>query len=310
MFLSSETLTALIALGAPPEKLAAVLRMIEADAEAVTARAPRSDSKGAERMRRYRDRRVANGMSPKFDGYLYADRLRERDGDLCVYCQEAEGDTVDHITPISRGGTDDFDNLALACNACNGGKAGREPVGRYEPKSATARAAHVRYVRSCSPEHSEHPEQTPSLSPSPQTPQPHTHPRGDIYTPPAKGPTPTEIARGFVAFWAAYPKRVGKDAAAKSFASAMKRADAAEPLAVILAGLERALPGWDDPQFIPNPATWLNQGRWADDAPQPRALGGPQNAKPDKLTARHDNYAASWAGAEQASGILAARRAL
>lgn len=34
-----------------------------------------------------------------------------------------------------------------------------------------------------------------------------------------------------------------------------------------------------------------------------------ENAKPDKLTARHDNYAASWAGAEQAAGILAARRA-
>lgn len=34
-----------------------------------------------------------------------------------------------------------------------------------------------------------------------------------------------------------------------------------------------------------------------------------RHAKPDKLAARHDNYAASWAGAEQAAGILAARRA-
>ena len=36
----------------------------------------------------------------------------------------------------------------------------------------------------------------------------------------------------------------------------------------------------------------------------------PRNDRPDKLTARHDNYAASWTGAEQAAGILAARRAL
>lgn len=34
-----------------------------------------------------------------------------------------------------------------------------------------------------------------------------------------------------------------------------------------------------------------------------------RNAKPDKLAARHDNYAASWAGSEQAAGVLAARRA-
>lgn len=33
------------------------------------------------------------------------------------------------------------------------------------------------------------------------------------------------------------------------------------------------------------------------------------HAKPDKLTARHENYAASWAGSEQALGIVAARRA-
>jgi uncharacterized protein YdaU (DUF1376 family) len=84
------------------------------------------------------------------------------------------------------------------------------------------------------------------------------------------GPTSTEVSRGFAAFWAIYPKRVGKDAAAKSFAGAMKRIQSAEPLAVILSGLERALPGWDDPQFIPNPTTWLNQGRWEDDAPAPR----------------------------------------
>jgi hypothetical protein len=112
-----------------------------------------------------------------------------------------------------------------------------------------------------------------------------------------------------MAFWAAYPKRVGKDAAAKSFAGAMKRIPSAEPLAVILAGLERALPGWDDPQFIPNPATWLNQGRWEDDAPQPKALGAARNDRPDKLAARHDNYAASWTGADGAAELMAARRA-
>lgn len=84
------------------------------------------------------------------------------------------------------------------------------------------------------------------------------------------GPTATEIARGFVLFWTEYPKRVGKDAAAKSFANAMRRAGGSDPLETIMDGLRRALPGWDDPQYIPNPTTWLNQGRWEDDAPSPR----------------------------------------
>lgn len=83
-------------------------------------------------------------------------------------------------------------------------------------------------------------------------------------------PSKRDIAEGFLAFWQAYPNKKAKDAAAKAFAKAMTRIDDPDPLSVILAGIERALPGWDDPQFIPHPATWLNQGRWNDEAPTPR----------------------------------------
>lgn len=57
MFLSNETLSALIALGAPPEKLAAVLRMIERDAESIGT--ARRRTTGAERQRRYRERKAS-----------------------------------------------------------------------------------------------------------------------------------------------------------------------------------------------------------------------------------------------------------
>lgn len=151
----------------------------------------------------------------------------------------------------------------------------------------------------------------PSLSPPPQTPPPHTHPRGDIYNPRAKA-GPKVLAESFATFWAVYPKRKAKDAAERAFSKAMARIDDADPLAVILAGIERAMPGWDDPQFIPHPATWLNAGSWNDDPPAPRTLTvRPANARTDaKLAARHENYAASWSGSEQAAGILAARRNL
>jgi len=39
------------------------------------------------------------------------------------------------------------------------------------------------------------------------------------------------------------------------------------------------------------------------------AESAPRNAKSDKLAARHDNYAASWTGADGAADLMAARRA-
>lgn len=112
----------------------------------------------------------------------------------------------------------------------------------------------------------------------------------------------TDIARGFLAFWAAYPRRKAKDAAAKAFAKAMNRIDSEDPLAVILAGIERALPGWDDPQFIPYPATWLNAGSWDDDAPTLRT--GPthdRNRPANPNTARDDRLGRMLAGAVAAA---------
>lgn len=100
-------------------------------------------------------------------------------------------------------------------------------------------------------------------------------------------PSPSE----FAAFWAAYPKRVGKDAAAKAFAKAMSRITEDDPLSVILAGIERALPGWEDAQFIPHPTTWLNQGRWEDEAPAPR-IERPRHDRPDHRTAKSDHLSA------------------
>lgn len=71
----------------------------------------------------------------------------------------------------------------------------------------------------------------------------------------------------FESFWAAYPKKVGKDAAKKAFE---KRSPDKQLLADMLAALavQTKSTAWlkDDGQFIPNPATWLNQGRWKDES--------------------------------------------
>jgi HNH endonuclease len=50
--------------------------------------------------------------------------VRERAKYLCEYCHSLEllsanRFTIDHIVPRSLGGSDDLDNLALACRRCN-----------------------------------------------------------------------------------------------------------------------------------------------------------------------------------------------
>jgi hypothetical protein len=55
-------------------------------------------------------------------------RLREvvfdRDGTECRYCGD-EANTVDHVVPLSRGGTNDLSNLTPACKPCNSSKRDR-----------------------------------------------------------------------------------------------------------------------------------------------------------------------------------------
>lgn len=40
----------------------------------------------------------------------------------CVICETAESLTIDHIRPVSKGGTDDLNNLQILCKSCNSKK--------------------------------------------------------------------------------------------------------------------------------------------------------------------------------------------
>ena len=70
----------------------------------------------------------------------------------------------------------------------------------------------------------------------------------------------------FEEFWKTYPREVGKAAAKRLYLRTRKKVDHA----VIMAGLtcSKKNPQWFDRKFIPHPATWLNQGRWADEDTQ------------------------------------------
>lgn len=67
----------------------------------------------------------------------------------------------------------------------------------------------------------------------------------------------------FELFWKSYPRKIGKGAAKSAFEKAVKKTDAPRILEVVFDYANKAdLP---DIQFIPHPATWLNQERWDDD---------------------------------------------
>lgn len=71
----------------------------------------------------------------------------------------------------------------------------------------------------------------------------------------------------FERFWSAYPKKVGKDAARRWWGK-RKPDDAmlAAMLAAIAVQAKSAQWAKDGGQYIPHPTTWLNEGRWQDDA--------------------------------------------
>lgn len=73
------------------------------------------------------------------------------------------------------------------------------------------------------------------------------------------------FSNDFRLIWSAYPKKVGKIAAWRAW---KKTSKIRPPIEKVLFALEawKKSEQWtkDGGQFIPNPATWLNQGRWDD----------------------------------------------
>lgn len=69
--------------------------------------------------------------------------------------------------------------------------------------------------------------------------------------------------RDFERFWACYPKKVGKQAALAAF---KKTKVSVDTMISTIEKQKRSLQ-WtrDNGQYIPNPSTWLNQGRWDDE---------------------------------------------
>lgn len=84
----------------------------------------------ARQIRHADDVRVRRGQREvTAPGLTYQDRrklMRKwiKQGQLCAYCNERRADTMDHVLPLVRGGTNYEGNLAPACRKCNSSKSG------------------------------------------------------------------------------------------------------------------------------------------------------------------------------------------
>lgn len=82
-------------------------------------------------------------------------------------------------------------------------------------------------------------------------------------------PSNTDASGEFDEFWTIYPRREGKGAAKKAWAKAVKILPADELLPIVRSYSVRV--HGTEKRFIPFPATWLNQERWADEVDEQQA---------------------------------------
>jgi len=148
--------------------------------------------------------------------------------------------TIQHNKPISKGGRHDIDNISVICHSCNVTIRGNE-TGLLNNEEV-AKAWHTIGNQS-----------------APQVRLGKVR-LGKVRL--GKQPTSSNDD-GFDSFWKIYPRKVGKGAAEKAWEKQNPNLD------VVVASVEAQMTSeqWqkDNGQYIPNPATWLNQKRWEDE---------------------------------------------
>lgn len=121
---------------------------------------------------------------------------------------------------------------------------------------------------------------------------------GDSVSSAPGGPAPADVQeQRFERFWNAYPKKVGKAEARKAWKKAKITSEIFEKvLTAIEAG--KAAEQWqrEGGRFIPNPATWINQGRWDDELEQAQTAGAAIASRAPKSSGKSVNTIEVLAG--------------
>jgi 5-methylcytosine-specific restriction endonuclease McrA len=153
----------------------------------------------------------------------------ERDFAKCRNCGATERLEYDHITPVSKGGNSNVENIQLLCRTCN-------------------RKKRTKTVEQFA---------TPA--------QPWLELRTTETETETETEAETETDGGFNLFWSTYPSTQRKQAKGECL-DVWKKASAERDVAVIVAHVDRLKKSTDwmknNGEFIPAPLVYLNQKRW------------------------------------------------
>lgn len=91
---------------------------------------PKAKRRAEAKERRKRNKNKRRKVGPDRRAAIYA-----RDGNRCVECGEKDKGqlTLDHIIPVSKGGSSRDENLQTMCRRCNVAKGNKLPPGVKEP---------------------------------------------------------------------------------------------------------------------------------------------------------------------------------
>jgi hypothetical protein len=250
------------------------------------ARQFQSDASVNDRVARYRRKRTEMGLKILSDYSQFKPALISRDGEACVYCRATESLVVDHMHPISQGGTDVLLNLALACKQCNSGKAGRTPSqAGYSIHSESACNSYNEFLK------------LNTVTVSVTTPEQNRTEQIQNITPLPPSRNTVSLREGFDRFWAVVWRKVNKPGALKAWPAALHYAkqmldagqgygEPQDPVEYLVsqavAESQKSAIAGNDWRAQLHPATWLRGHRWEDEV-VPTVLKNNRQAQFDSI---------------------------
>lgn len=229
-------------------------------------------------------------------------RIYARDNYKCVICGAGDPLHIDHIKPVSKGGTSDDKNLRTLCKDCNISKGNRDDI-------SSARRKHLNANMKSSLSHHD---KDGSYSTDPLIPDtPTTDPLiPDTTGADAPGVRAEIVNAAFELFWRDFPRqrRGNKQDAKREYTKALTRATMEE----IHEGLQAYIGSDEVARGYAKAADgWLKKDRWTDDYRiQPRPDTKPASNLDRALAAIHragDRDSRAGNGAGGTSGFASAR---